>query len=39
MNTILYDYVCDELQEVEKDDDGYYILNTGNGYCWFVTVD
>lgn len=28
-----------ELQEVEKDDDGYYILNTGNGYCWFVTVD
>ena len=28
-----------ELKDVKKDDDGYYILSTGNGYCWFVTVD
>ena len=28
-----------ELKEVEKDADGYYILEVGNGHCWFVTVD
>ncbi len=28
-----------ELKEVEKDSDGYYLLEVGNGHCWFVTVD
>ena len=28
-----------ELKEVEKDADGYYSIEAGNGHCWFVTVD
>ena len=27
------------LQDVQKGEDGYYTFNSGNGYCWFVTVD
>lgn len=32
-------YLGGELQEVEKDSDGYYKLNLANGYCWFITID
>ena len=28
-----------EPQNVEKDSDGYYVLNIANGYCWFITLD
>ena len=28
-----------EPQNVEKDSDGYYVLNMANGYCWFITLD
>ena len=28
-----------ELCEVNRDEDGYYLLEAGNGSCWFVTVD
>lgn len=32
-------YLGGELQSVEKDSDGYYLLNLANGYCWFITID
>lgn len=28
-----------ELQSVPKDDEGYYLLEIGNGHCWFVEVE
>ena len=32
-------YFEGEKQNIQKDSDGYYSINMGNGYCWFVTVD
>ena len=31
-------YFNGELQNVEKDSNGYYNLNMANSYCWFITV-
>lgn len=27
------------IQNVDKDNDGYYTVDIKNGYCWFVTID
>ena len=28
-----------ELQDVNRDSDGYYLTEMGNGYCWFITFE
>ena len=32
-------YKDGKITDIKQDSDGYYNFSTGNGYCWFVTVD